>query len=90
VRPVFGLSLSIREKKASHRLGNDQELLTLKLGNDGAVSTKINRSANPNGSVRLVGNNGKIATWFQEHFGFGDLVIVLSPNHIKLLLPPPK
>jgi hypothetical protein len=53
------------------------------------VDSSINRSANMNGSVRIVGNNRRIADWFQQHFKLGDVVeaAVQDPQHILLMLP---
>jgi hypothetical protein len=45
------------------------------LGNESEqVDSVINRTANANGSVRVVGNNRSIAEWFQRNFKPGDVV----------------
>ena len=51
------------------------------------ILSSINRKANPNGSVRLVGRNRQIAAWFQAQFQRGDTVQarVLDPHRILLL-----
>jgi hypothetical protein len=50
------------------------------------VDSFINRTANENGSVRIIGNNASIANWFQKHFRQEDVVIgeVWSPNRVLL------
>ncbi len=59
---------------------------------DGAepVLSRIDRRANPNRSVRIVGHNRPIARWFQAHFQKGDTVraVVLDAHHILLLSKP--
>lgn len=76
--------------EASKLLGGHQELITVRFS-DGtpAISSSINRTANPNKSVRLVGSNQAIAAWFQQHFKLGDKVTarILGPNEIELLAP---
>lgn len=51
------------------------------------VISRINRRANPNGSVRIIGRNRLIARWFQAHFQKGDTVnaVVLDAQHVLLL-----
>ena len=52
------------------------------------MDSVINRTANANGSVRIVGNNRLIADWFQRHFQPGDLVEAnVQASHHILLLP---
>jgi hypothetical protein len=76
---------------ASPHLGADGEPIQI-LFNDGAepVLSAINRTANTNGSVRVIGRNRQIAEWLQAHFQQGDVVNarVLDPNRIMLLAPP--
>ena len=40
-------------------------------------------------TVRIVGNNPRIADWFQQHFKLGDMVEakVQDPQHILMMLP---
>ena len=49
--------------------------------------SKINRTANRTGAVRVVGGNQQIARWFQEHFKEGDTVQgrVVDPYTLELL-----
>ena len=58
---------------------------------DGAqeITSGINRTANPNGSVRIVGSNRLISDWFKEHFTEGNTVraSVLNPHCIMLFAP---
>jgi hypothetical protein len=50
---------------ASHFLGDDGDPVIVYLGNESEqVDSVINRSANANGTVRIVGNNRRIADWF--------------------------
>jgi hypothetical protein len=75
---------------ASHYLGNDGDPVIVYLGSEAEqVDSVINRSANPNGSVRIVGNNRRIAEWFQQHYKFGETVEakVRDPQHILLMMP---
>ncbi len=74
---------------ASKCLGDNGELVRIFLGSekpDSCVNSTINRTANPNGSVRVRGNNSKIAEWFQARFKLGDNVeaSVLDRNTIFL------
>lgn len=75
---------------ASKLLGEHGEPITVLLGDGGVnVSSKINRKANVNGSVRIVGNNAQIARWFQDNFSLDSNVEcqILGRNEIRLLLP---
>lgn len=51
------------------------------------VMSEINRRANANGSVRILGRNRRIGEWFRDHFQQGDVVTaeVLGPNRVRLL-----
>lgn len=73
---------------ASKFLGKEGEPIQVKFsdGNPTVVS-KINRSANRTGAVRVVGQNSRIARWFQTHFDEGDIVegVVLDEYTIELL-----
>ncbi|AHK02706.1 hypothetical protein X971_2845 [Agrobacterium tumefaciens LBA4213 (Ach5)] len=72
---------------ASKFLGKDGEAIQVKFS-DGSptVVSKINRSANRTGAVRVIGQNSQIARWFQAHFDEGDIVegIVLDEHTIEL------
>jgi hypothetical protein len=73
---------------ASKHLGGHGDRIIVYLGSDSEqVDSVINRRANPNGSVRVVGNNRRIAEWFQRNFQPGDVVDakVLDAQHIMLL-----
>jgi hypothetical protein len=41
------------------------------------------------GSVRIVGNNRRIADWFKQHFSRDDVVEakVLDTQHVLVMLP---
>jgi hypothetical protein len=74
----------------SGSLGDDGEQISVQLGLDGdVISSKINRRANLNGSVRIVGNNVLIAEWFKKHFNENDSVecCIINRNQIQLLAP---
>lgn len=77
---------------ASQYLGDDGDLVQI-LFNDGddPIISKINRNANANGSARVIGQNRKIAEWFQLHFDLGDTCIaqVIARNRILLVAPIP-
>ncbi|MDB5558143.1 MAG: nuclease family protein [Enterovirga sp.] len=79
-------------KGVSSLLGPDSDPIQIAFedGTDPVLST-INRKANPNGTVRIVGRNRQIAEWFQGHFHLGDVVQakVVDPNHILLMSPKP-
>jgi hypothetical protein len=74
--------------EASASLGADGDLIEVSF-DDGCepVLSHIDRRANRNGSVRIVGRNRLIARWFQAHFDKGDMVgaVVLDANRILLL-----
>jgi|CXWL01.1.fsa_nt_gi hypothetical protein len=75
---------------ASTYLGNHGEAVKIYLGSeDLCVASTINTTANPNGSVRISGNNFKIAEWFQTKFKQGDIVnaLVIDKNTIFLREP---
>ncbi|WP_234837694.1 GIY-YIG nuclease family protein [Sinorhizobium meliloti] len=73
---------------ASEYLGKDGDPIRVRFS-DGSqtVVSKINRTANRTGAVRVVGGNTQIARWFQENFSEGDTVrgSVVDPHTIELL-----
>ncbi|WP_018043888.1 GIY-YIG nuclease family protein [Methylobacterium sp. 88A] len=76
--------------KASQHLGEDGEPIQISF-DDGTepVTSSINRKANANGAVRVVGRNRLISEWLQQHYKVGDVVLasVLDPNRIRLSAP---
>jgi len=78
--------------EASAHLGGDGDPIEVAF-DDGAepVLSRIDRRANPSGSVRVVGRNRLIARWFQAHFHKGDTVaaLVLDAHRVLLLSKPP-
>ena len=76
--------------EASRSLGKDGDPIRI-VFSDGSqpIVSKINRTANRSGAVRIVGGNQRIAEWFQEHFREGDTVQcrVLDPHTIALVTP---
>lgn len=73
---------------ASQHLGAHDEPVTVILGMSGArVLSRIDRKANANGSVRVIGKNAAIAEWFQQNFKEGDRVtgVIQDKNTIQLL-----
>lgn len=76
--------------EASRHLGKDGDPIRI-LFDDGSepVISRINRTANRTGAVRVVGRNQQIAIWFQRRFKEGDTVQgrVLDPHSILLLAP---
>ena len=75
-------------REVSVLFGADDDLLTIRFS-DGtpAVTTRIDRRANRNGSVRLIGSNQAIAAWFQTHFKPGQVVVarILGPELVELV-----
>lgn len=74
--------------EASQYLGKDGDPIRVRFSNGAApVVSKINRTANKTGAVRVVGGNSQIARWFQEHFREGDAVQgrVIDLHTIELL-----
>ncbi|RFC65803.1 GIY-YIG nuclease family protein [Mesorhizobium denitrificans] len=73
--------------EASRHLGKDGDPIRIRFS-DGSpmVISKINRTANSTGAVRVVGNNQQIAHWFQENFNEGDTVQgrVVGTHEIQL------
>ena len=73
---------------ASRFLGKDGDPIRIRFS-EGAepVISKINRTANSSGAVRVVGENSRIARWFQANFREGDTVEgrVVDPHTIELL-----
>jgi len=76
--------------KGSEHLGQHGDLVTLFLGNEHfVVTSKINRTANLNHSVRVIGNNAIIANWFQKNFKEGQKVSgMIKSNNIIFLNNP--
>lgn len=76
--------------EASRFLGKDGDPIRI-VFSDGkqTVVSKVNRTANRTGAVRVVGENQRIAEWFQEHFKEGDSVQcrVLDSHTIELVAP---
>lgn len=74
--------------EASEYLGKDGDPIRVRFS-DGSqtVVSKINRTANRTGAVRVIGGNAQIARWFQENFSEGDTVhgSVVDPHTIELL-----
>jgi len=78
--------------EASEFLGNDGEPILVKFSNGWKdVSSRINRTANKSGGVRIVGNNRAIAQWFQRHFQEGDAITfeVIDQNTIRFIVVAP-
>jgi hypothetical protein len=77
--------------EASRYLGDHGDPIEISFA-DGSepIYSSINRTANPSESVRLVGRNRQIATWFQRHYRKGEVVEarVLDAHRIFLMLPP--
>ena len=74
--------------EASRHLGKDGDPIRVRFSNgDETVVSKINRTANRSGAVRIVGGNSQLARWFQENFREGDTVVgrVIDPHTIELL-----
>jgi hypothetical protein len=74
---------------ASRHLGGHDDPVTVYLGSmDASLVSRIDRKANPNGSVRVVGGNGRIAKWVQGHFEMGDVIDArVLDQHGILLMP---
>lgn len=74
--------------EASEYLGQDGAPIRVRFS-DGSQSvvSKINRTANRTGAVRVIGGNAQIARWFQENFSEGDTVhgSVVDLHTIELL-----
>lgn len=74
--------------EASEYLGKDGDPIRVRFS-DGSqtVVSKINRTANRTGAVRVIGGNTQIARWFQENFSEGETVhgSVVDPHTIELL-----
>lgn len=76
--------------EASRYLGTDGSHIRVTFSNGSqTVVSKINRTANRTGAVRIVGGNQRIAEWFQEHFREGDIVQgrVIDLHTIELVAP---
>ncbi|RWC37786.1 MAG: GIY-YIG nuclease family protein [Mesorhizobium sp.] len=74
--------------EASRHLGKEGDPVRIRFSNGAEpVISKINRSANRTGAVRVVGGNPQVARWFQENFREGDTVEgrVLDLHTIMLL-----
>ncbi|MDZ5451682.1 GIY-YIG nuclease family protein, partial [Labrys sp. ZIDIC5] len=69
-------------------LGKEGEPLEIRFG-DGAepIISRIDRTANSSGAVRVVGRNRQIAQWLQRNFEQGEIVEaqICNPNSILLL-----
>lgn len=67
--------------------GKDGDIVLIHLGNkENSLASSVNRTANPSGSVRILGSNQKIATWFQQNYKLGDVVVaeIVGKNEILL------
>jgi hypothetical protein len=74
--------------EASEYLGKDGDPIRVRFSDGGQmVVSKINRTANRTGAVRVIGGNAQIARWFQQNFSEGDTVhgSVVDPHTIELL-----
>lgn len=75
--------------QVSRFLGKDNDPIAVQFS-DGSqpVISKIDRTANRTGAVRIVGRNREIARWFQEHYEEGDTVEgrVLDARTIELVV----
>lgn len=74
--------------EASRHLAPAGTAISIDLEDGQTIVSTINRTANSNGSVRIIGGNRAIAEWFQAHFSPGDTVQgqVIGPSQIRLLL----
>ncbi|WSG73682.1 hypothetical protein U8P80_20070 [Rhizobium beringeri] len=75
--------------EASEYLGKDGDPIRVRFSDGSrAVVSKINRTANRTGAVRVIGENAQIARWFQENFREGDTVhgSVVDSHTIELLV----
>ena len=75
--------------EASRYLGDHGDLVKVILGKEGSINSKLNRTANVNGSVRVVGNNSLIADFFQRHFRAGDIAEGRVLDRSTILLSEP-
>jgi hypothetical protein len=78
---------------ASQYLDIDGAQVKVFLGNSANfVYSTINRRANVNGSVRIIGNNSDIAKWFQANFEQGNEVSadVINKQTVFLRAPTPQ
>lgn len=90
-RTYFNLGYINAGVSASKNLGEHNELASIYLGSlETLVTSRIDRAANLNGSVRFIGNNSAIADWFQANFEEGDEVTaeILDRHRILLLAKP--
>ncbi|WP_234818740.1 hypothetical protein [Sinorhizobium fredii] len=74
--------------EASEYLGKDGDPIRVRFsGGSQTVVSRINRTANRTGAVRVIGGNAQIARWFQENSSEGDTVhgSVVDPHTIELL-----
>jgi len=73
--------------EASAHLGDDGDPIEVAFDDEvQPVISRIDRRANPNGSVRVVGRNGAIARWFQARFQKGDVVQAQVVDAHRVLL----
>ncbi len=75
--------------EASEYLGKDGDPIRVRFSNSSRpVVSKINRTANRTGAVRVIGGNAQIARWFQDNFSEGDTVhgSVVDSHTIELLV----
>ena len=66
--------------------GNDREEIVMHLGDtENIISGTINRTANTNGTARIMGRNN-LTEWFQSNFNVYDTVSIeiLSQNSVKM------
>jgi hypothetical protein len=76
---------------ASRHLGEHDDPITVFLGStDRPMVCRIDRRANGNGSVRVMGDKKTIRNWIQANFARGETIAArVLDRHSILLLPKP-
>ena len=71
----------------SPNIGADKSPIIIQLGNepDNTINGYINRTANPNGTPRIMGGQ-KLTSWIHNNFEYGELLYVqiIDSTFIKL------
>lgn len=68
----------------AHHVG-DEGPVTLVLSGSGQIAGQINRTANQNGTPRIMGN-AALRNWFQSNYSRGDRVPVRFDSPRRLIL----
>ena len=68
-----------------HLVRSDDGPVTLQLGSDGSIPGHVNRTANMNGTARVMGG-ARLGDWFRQNYAMGDIVPITFHAPDRLIL----